>query len=472
MIRTGAGGKLDVKVPALGFVIYRAKDKVPASPAAPSIAISSLHDGQTVAITTTSMDGQPIDSRIEVRADLGANRMAEVTFAVKEGNGAWVPIGTDDNAPYRVYYDAGHLRGHEDTPLAFRAIVNDLSGHIASAQVVDVGVEFPVKTGPAHPYAIIHYNRPAGDYGDHTTGDFNDFWGLHLWGNAIAPSESTDWTAPKPFLGEDEYGRFAFVKLADDRQPVNFIVHRGATKDPDNSPDRSFDPLAHPEIWLRQGDLTVYFSQAEAQGHATVHYKCTGCGGVTIDATSGGTAVETGSPPDAVDDYGAVFELSPADLTAPLTVTIKNNGTADISGQTFTPTQTATVWFQPGDQTVYPSRGAAEDFAVIHYRRPAGDYGDPSSSDFNNFWGLHVWAGAVPQPAWTDPLKPVGQDVFGIVFKVPLVDGAPQLAYILHRGDAKDPGPDQSLVFDHYGHEAWQLQGADPTNPYVAPLRH
>jgi len=26
-------------------------------------------------------------------------------------------------------------------------------------------------------------------------------------------------------------------------------------------------------------------------------------------------------------------------------------------------------------------------------------------------------------------------------------------------------------VFDTYGHEVWQLQGADPENPYVAPLR-
>ena len=35
----------------------------------------------------------------------------------------------------------------------------------------------------------------------------------------------------------------------------------------------------------------------------------------------------------------------------------------------------------------------------------------------------------------------------------------------------KDPGPDQFLVFDTYGHEVWQLRGADPENPYVAPLR-
>ena len=77
-----------------------------------------------------------------------------------------------------------------------------------------------------------------------------------------------------------------------------------------------------------------------------------------------------------------------------------------------------------------------------------------------------MWNGAVPQPAWRDPLRPTGQDVFGIVFRVPLVDGAYQLAYILHRGRTR-PVP----VFANYGHEVWQLQGADPEKPYVAPLR-
>jgi hypothetical protein len=218
--------------------------------------------------------------------------------------------------------------------------------------------------------------------------------------------------------------------------------------------------------------VTIYTSQAEAQGFATVHYSCApDCSGVTIDASSDGTTVASGAPPDATDDYGAVWHLSPADLTLPLTVSVSVGGTVDIEALMFTPTETPTAWFQAGDQTLYSSRGAAEDFAIIHYRRPASDYGDPTSTDFNDFWGLHVWTGAVPQPPWTDPLRPTSQDVFGIVFRVPLVDGADQLAYILHRGDTKDPGPDQFLLFANYGHEVWQLQGADPEKPYVAPLR-
>jgi glycosidase len=467
---TGAEGDLALTVPPLDYAVYRAKRAVPRSHAAPAVTISSLADGDTAVLGTTTMDGHRVRDRIEVAADLGNDQMAEVTFAVREGEGDWVPIGTDDNPPYRVFHDVTHLGDTPDTRLSFRAIVNDLSGHLASDEVVDVGFELAEPTPPANRYALIHYNRPAGDYGDHTTGNSADFWGLHLWGDAIAPGEVTDWTTPKPFLGEDEYGRFAFVELADDSLPVNFIVHRGDPKDPDNSPDRSFDPAATPEIWLRQGDVNVYTSQADAQGHATVRYACTDCSGVTLDASTPSGPLVTGAAPDAVDDYGAVLRLTPPDLAAPLTVTVRSGGAVDIDGQAFTPTEVPTAWFQPGEQVVHPSRGAAEDVATIHYRRPAGDYGDPASTDFNDFWGLHVWEGAVPQPVWTDPVRPVGQDTFGIEFQVPLVDGAGQLAYILHRGDTKDPGPDQFLVFDAYGHEVWQLEGADPERPYVAPL--
>ena len=104
----------------------------------------------------------------------------------------------------------------------------------------------------------------------------------------------------------------------------------------------------------------------------------------------------------------------------------------------------------------------------IHYRRPAGDYGDPTSADYADFWGLHTWEGAA-DPGWTTPRRPVGQDPFGLVYEVPLVPDAEWMGYILHRGDEKDPGPDLILDFEEDGYEVWQLQGADPASPYVLP---
>jgi hypothetical protein len=223
-------------------------------------------------------------------------------------------------------------------------------------------------------YAIIHYVRTDGDYGDHTTGDFNDYWGLHLWGSGIDAGEVTGWTDPKPFLGEDEYGRFAWIKLAPDATEVWFIVHRGDVRD-GTSLDRVFNPAVTPEIWIRQDDPVVYESRAEA-----------------------------------------------------------------------------------------------ERFATIHYHRDDGDYGDPTSSDFNDFWGMHLWTGAAVQTPWTDPLRPDSSDLFGITFRVKLSAGATELHYILHRGDTKDPGPDQVLYLGLYGDEVWQLQDADPDRPYILPV--
>jgi hypothetical protein len=111
-----------------------------------------------------------------------------------------------------------------------------------------VSVGSPVTT------AIVHYNRPAGDYAD---------WGLHLWGDGKAGPD-TDWNAPKQRDGIDSYGAFFNIPLADETRLVNFILHRpGGDSVPDTREpggDRSFVPIDHPEIWLKQGDPTIYFS--------------------------------------------------------------------------------------------------------------------------------------------------------------------------------------------------------------------
>jgi hypothetical protein len=103
--------------------------------------------------------------------------------------------------------------------------------------------------------AVVHYRRPAGDY---------DSWGLHLWGDAIADGVATSWDAPRQRDGTDDFGAVYRIPLKDDTKPVNFIMHQPSgdtvpdTREPGG--DRSFVPLEHPEIWLVQGDPTVYFS--------------------------------------------------------------------------------------------------------------------------------------------------------------------------------------------------------------------
>jgi pullulanase-type alpha-1,6-glucosidase len=345
--------------------------------------------------------------------------------------------------------------------------------------------------GPSGPaaYAIIHYFRGDGDYGDHTTGDYNDYWGLHPWGDALHPAEVIEWTNPKPFLGETEYGRFTWVKLAPGGGTLSFIVHRGDTKDGTDA-DRFFDVNGSPEIWLKSDDATVYTSQAEAQGFATIRYQRPD--GDYGDPTSPnfndfwglhlwgdaivpseGTDWNSPKPFTGVDDYGAYWNIALQDATQPLNFIIHRGDTKDPGpDQSAIPAEVPTAWIQSGDEEIYSQRGAAEGFATLRYHRPDGDYGDPTSPDFNDFWGMHVWAGAAsPNPGWTDPLRPSGFDTFGPYFTVDLIEGAPELAYILHRGDTKDPGPDQFLNLSVDGYEIWQLQGADFEAPYVYPLR-
>ncbi|MGB6847698.1 MAG: pullulanase-associated domain-containing protein, partial [Thermoanaerobaculia bacterium] len=463
-------GDVTIDVPALGVKVYRADAPIPAGSLAPSIALN------------TPAEGAEVLGRIEVGATVGTSRFVEVTFAVSVDGGPYEPIGTDDNAPYRIFYDVSGLA--PGTPLTFKAIVNDLSGNLASNKVnVVVGMEVP-PTVSGFDYAVVHYNRPAGDYETAATGDY---WGLHLWGDAIDPSEVTDWAAPKPFEGEDEFGRFAWIKRGGSDSQVNFIIHQGDTKDTEF--DRFFDANANTQIWINQGYETVYTTQADAQGFVIVRYHRDDgdygdptspdyndffglhLWGDAIDPTEG-TGWTTPKPFDGVDDYGAFWEILIQDSSQPVNFIIHRGYTKDPGpDESFIPAEIPTVWKQSGDLEIYPSRGAAEDFATIHYHRDDGDYGDPTSSDFNNFWGMHVWTGALnPNPSWTEPLRWIDLDVFGPVFEVELVDGAPELAYILHRGDAKDPGPDQLLSFDPWGYEVWQLSGADPEKPYVLPI--
>jgi alpha-amylase len=324
------GRQLDVRVGALSAVVYRAKERIPRSRRAPSIGLQVPAEGR---------------DRLEVRAELGADKFSEVTFFAKSGRGGWRDIGTDDNAPYRVLHDVSDIA--PGTRVRYRAVVLDNAHHTRSSAVrsstiappaitldapvqdarvrgtvevratatpehanhvvtfqrsidggawADIGTDesspvytvfddtssladgarvsyravltyAPGRTVTSDPRtvtivqaqvstAIVHYRRPAGDYAD---------WGLHLWGDAIADSvmASVAWDKPLQRTGVDAFGAVYEIPLKDDTKPVNFIMHRPSgdsvptTREPGG--DRSFVPLAHPEIWLVQGDPAVYF---------------------------------------------------------------------------------------------------------------------------------------------------------------------------------------------------------------------
>jgi hypothetical protein len=103
--------------------------------------------------------------------------------------------------------------------------------------------------------------------------------------------------------------------------------------------------------------------------------------------------------------------------------------------------------------------------AVVHYKRPAGDYAD---------WGLHLFGGAVvTETQWTAPLQPVAIDADGARYEIALKDETKPVSFIVHlpgRDDVptgREPGGDRSFVpLEHP--EIWLVQG-DPTIHFEPP---
>ncbi len=221
--------------------------------------------------------------------------------------------------------------------------------------------------------AVIHYHRRSADY---------EGWGLHVWGATPLEGQVT-WQEPLKPAGEDDFGIYWVVPLREGAESVNYIVHKGDTKDPGPDQTLAFAD-AGCEIYLTQGRADQYPS-AEA----------------ALEAIA--VSLQPAPPPD-------------------------------------------------------------ETHVVIHYRRTAEDY---------DGFGLHVWG---PTPlegtvTWGSPLPPVGQDEYGIYWVVEVNADADHLNYIVHRGDEKDPGPDQTMNFAETGREIYLIQGSGEQFPDAETAR-
>ncbi|BCB78422.1 hypothetical protein GCM10022251_29980 [Phytohabitans flavus] len=209
----------------------------------------------------TPTEGSRVRGSVEVRAVVDPERATHtVAFERRIGGGAWTPIGSDTTSPVYTVFDQLPADVAADTPIEYRATVREPNGTTATSQVRRVR-----SAGPQATVATLHYLRPAGDYGDQDTG-----WGLHMWGDAVDPAvlAQVAWDNPWPWTriegGWAEYE----IPLAQDTQPVNFIMHLPAgdsvpdTREPGG--DRSFLPINSPEVWIVQGDPTVYTSRPPA----------------------------------------------------------------------------------------------------------------------------------------------------------------------------------------------------------------
>ena len=114
------------------------------------------------------------------------------------------------------------------------------------------------------------------------------------------------------------------------------------------------------------------------------------------------------------------------------------------------------MYLTHGQPVVY--RAAADkNVAILHYHRPDGNY---------EGWGLHLWGDVATPTEWGAPLRPAGEDGFGVYFRIPLTEGAKTVSYIIHKGDEKDLPDNQSLDLPPVGHEAWRTR---PPEGYLLP---
>ncbi|HEU4421333.1 MAG TPA: pullulanase-associated domain-containing protein, partial [Pilimelia sp.] len=432
----GPDGRLSLDVPALSAVVLRAGEPVPLPDAAPTVQITAPDNGGVVA------------TRTEVVASVAGDPLARVSVAAKVGDGPWRLLGTATSpgpAGYRVFHDLAGLAG--GTKIEYKAVARDGSGRTAEARsTATVGGPPP---SASRDYLVVHYQRDDGDYAD---------WNLYTWGD-IDPAWQTTWPNGQPFAGQDDYGRFAWVKLKPGARNVGFIVVNRVTQQKDVEADRFADPSRNGEIWLKRGDATVYPAEAAATKQVTIHYgrpdgQYAGWGlHLWGDGLADGVPTDWTSPrmPDGTDSYGPFWRVPLKDATKQVNFIVHKGDEKDPGpDQSIDPNVQGQAWVRSGVNAVHPTRAAAEGVAVLHYRRPDGNYAG---------WGLHVWDGAANPTEWTSPLMPSGQDAYGPVFRVPLAAGATALSYILHAGDTKDLPEDQKLDLVNVGHEVWIQSG-------------
>ncbi|MFI7540815.1 pullulanase-type alpha-1,6-glucosidase [Actinoplanes sp. NPDC049599] len=304
---TGADGKLTVTVPALSSVVLKAAEPIAQAGRAPTVEVQA--------------PGALVPTRTELTATTTGDPLATVTFAAQVGDGPWRLLGTADKAPYRIHHDLTGLAG--GTPVQYKAVVRDGRGRLAvSGTRIKVGTP-PVTAGPD--YAIVHYQRPAGDY---------DNWGLYAFGDV---ETTTTWPAGQPFDGVDAYGRFAWVKLKPGAKNVGFIVvNKDGVKDVDA--DRFLDPTKTPEVWLRQGDATVTTTGPAAEQDpdtAILHYRradgdYAGWGLHVWDGAATGTDWSAPLQPAATDKFGVTFRVPLAAGATGLNYIIHQGDTKDL----------------------------------------------------------------------------------------------------------------------------------------------
>jgi hypothetical protein len=214
--------------------------------------ISSVQVAAPLIAMTAPADGGNVRGEVTLRAEATPDQNHySVTFERNVDENGWTAVGTDaSQGAYSVVDDISDVAN--EMPISYRAVLTYATGQTVTSAERSVTVKPPVTT------AVVHYRR-AGASPDYSN------WGLHFWGDATADTSEPSWDAPRAPDGFDTYGAYFEIPITNDLARLFFVVHKpnGETVPTDREPggDRSIVPFDNPEIWLKQGDATIYFSE-------------------------------------------------------------------------------------------------------------------------------------------------------------------------------------------------------------------
>ena len=118
-VKPAANGSVKVTLPPLSVGVWRANKPV------------STAGVPAPTVTTAPAGGDIVSGRAEVSAQVGSETFSEVTFYQRAvGTSDWSLLGTDDNAPFRVFHDVSDLP--LGTLVEYRAVVRDAAGQVAA----------------------------------------------------------------------------------------------------------------------------------------------------------------------------------------------------------------------------------------------------------------------------------------------------------------------------------------------------
>ncbi|ROR54629.1 pullulanase-type alpha-1,6-glucosidase [Luteococcus japonicus] len=135
-LASGKDSRVSVSLPALSVGVWKAKSPLRERANAPAVQFKAPTAGAVIG-----------NGRTEISASVPENTFAQVSFAWRPvGTSEFKPLGTDDNAPYRVFADTSSLP--QGSLVEYRAIVKDSSGNVnATSTYAQVGTPKPASTG-------------------------------------------------------------------------------------------------------------------------------------------------------------------------------------------------------------------------------------------------------------------------------------------------------------------------------------